>query len=262
MRTDHPVARALFWFCVAAAVSCGGYSPPPPREVPAGQPPPEVDQGEAMIWRAPLFPDPGNTQGEGSGRIRVRSTNLTFEASVQVQGLQPRTTYRIDIDGNPVFILFVTDSGGKATAPLALGSSVPLPGHRVRVGAPSGTPLLLGTLPDWRHRPRHDGPSRAGFYDPSGGATVGVEVFQGSGRGLERLEFRFAGFDPGTTVLLRLEGGEGISIVTRKEGSAILRWRSRFPSPLPLGAYSVGELRGMLFEVLVGGAVVVEGTIP
>ncbi len=262
MRTDHPAAKCLFWFCVVGALSCGGYAVPAPKTVPPGPPPPEVERGEAMVWRAPLFPDPSLEPGKERGTVRVRNTFRAFEAHVEASGLRPVATYRAEVAGAAGPLLFVTDARGRASLLLAAGSAVPLPDARVRIADASGNPALLGVLPDWRRNPRQEGPVREEFAAPSGGETVRAEVFRGSGRGLERLEFRFAGFEPGAALLLRPAGGEGIPVVAGSRGRATLRWRSRFPEPLPFGAYSVGELRGTAFEVVAGGEVVVEGIVP
>jgi hypothetical protein len=222
---------------------------------------------------APLYREAGSGPGEGSGKIRVRVriavVHIDEETSVsrvhhgfrvQVAGLRPQATYRVDLEGAALPFLFSTDRSGGASVPF--GAEVVVPGARLRVRDPAGNPVLVGTVPPWDRRPGAGDRRRSEFEAAGGGGTVRVESSTRTGLGRERLEFRFEGFAPGAALRLRFAGGEEVPVTAEERGRAEVAWGSGIDSPLPGGAYAVAELSGAPFEVLESGAVVVEGAIP
>jgi hypothetical protein len=259
MRLDHPAMGTLYGLTVLGALSCGGAATPPPKDYPVVHHPP------AEVWYSPLYRAPAQPEGTAGGRIRVLAELVVVEREnssdsyvrhglrVQMAGLRPSTGFGAQIEGDPDSVPFVSDRRGSAS--VLLGRSLADPGKRIVVADGSGNPVLLGAIPDWTRRPRGQ-PARE-VYEASGG-TVRVSAFSGSGRGRERLEFRFSGFPAGA--LLSIGGEAGIPFAGDR---AILRWRSEDAAPLPLGAATVRELHGVPFEIRAGGgAVLVEGTIP
>ena len=258
MKANDPAAKALFWFCAVAALSCGGYTPPEAYPV--------VVEAPSQSWFAPLY-------GEGRGRVRVRTRvtllRLDDETTVTrthhgfrtvVEGLEPFAPYRVEVESAAAPVEFTTDNRGRASVPF--GPGLAPPGTRIRIADPAGVPVLVGTVPPWNRRPGAGESRRAEYATEDGESTVRVEASIRPGRGRERLEFRFAGFEPGTPLLLRIGGADAATVAAGERGRALARWGPAGGAPLPGAAYAVDDLSGAPFEVLAGGAVVVEGAVP
>lgn len=268
MQTTLKAAKTLLLTGMLAAAGCGG-PPPQPDD------PPVVHHAPAVAWYAPLYRVPANPSGTEEGRIRIlvgvkviedrfeetEETVVSRGMRLLLSGLRPATAFRAEVEGDPVPVPFGTDDRGRAS--VLLGRTFAAPGKRILVSDASGNPVLLGAVPDWSRRPRGEGPRRESFGAADGSLSVRVETNAGSGRGRERLTFRFEGVAFGAGLTLGIGGDPGIRIVPGENGEAILDWRSEGASPLPLGAASVRKLQGTLFEVRSpGGATVLGGTIP
>lgn len=254
--------------------------------------PPPPPPAAPVVTRANLLRPDGTEFGDSRGVVVATHGEHGDSLRVEVGHLAPETAYLVYIGEGDAAVLFAdmrtNGEGGaavgrEAAAGQALTDHLPsladLAGRHVEIRDHEGHAVLHGHVPgaDTPHdaEPEHH---EAEHHDEASGADVHVVVDLRPDRGVEqfRMDMRdlprdvarvlkAGGRRPRADVLMDDVNGDlqpVASVRIDRRGRAHLRYSTRRGDGLPLGASTLRELSGRLFEVRVNGVRAVGGSLP
>ncbi len=242
----------------------------------------ENDQGQAdqpALGRSALMRDVASPFPDASGEVEARKSPTGDSLEIEAKHLDAAAALEFFLeqdDGTLVSIGTATaDSQGEAklafdtaqgdTLPLGAASVDALAGRRVEVRTAAGIPVLFGIVPNATTSAENH--HEKGSFDLSGNsARVDAKVNGRAGRERLTIKVRDRAAAGGTAELF-VDDGTGTlvlagSATVRRSGTVRFTFDNRKGGTLPLSAERLHDLSGRAFEIRVGGAVAVSGTLP
>lgn len=239
------------------------------------------DEAEPARGRSALMRDPASPFPDASGKVEVEKSPDGEELEIEAEHLDAGTAVEFfleDAGGAMVSIGTATaDEGGEAeiefetgdggTLPLGAASVDDLAGRRVEVRTADGTAILFGIVPA-ATTSAEKARARARVEDDDSDAEVRIDAVIDTRAGRERLRIDARRLDPaaGEAEFWVADGTGTLALAAsapvKHSGRARFLFDTRKGKTLPLGAETLRDLSGRSFEIRVGGAAVLSGSLP